>query len=170
MVLLLLGAIWAAFLLPPLLRARAEHRPHGSIVDFRRQLHVLGRTTPATPSLGLRPSQPASRPALGLTPPAAYGPVARGATAAPVRRSGAAKRRRDVFFGLLGLMTGSLLLSFVPAFGFLLIAHVVLDVVFVAYVAALVYLRNLAAEREMKVRFMPQAQPEPAFALRQSAN
>lgn len=169
MVLLLLGAIWAAFLLPPLLRARAEHRPHGSIVDFRRQLHVLARATPPSPSLGLRPSQPASRPALGLTPPAAYGPVSR-AAAGPMRRSGAAKRRRDVFFGLLGLMAGSLLLSFVPAFGFLLIAHIALDIVFVAYVAALVYLRNLAAEREMKVRFMPQGQPEPAFALRQSAN
>ena len=166
MVLLLLGAIWAAFLLPPLLRARSEHRPHGSIVDFRRQLNVLGRTTPVSPSLGLRPSQPATRPAMGLTPPAAYAPVTR-----PSRRaSTAAKRRRDVFFGLLALMAGSLVLSFVPAFGFLLVVHLVLDVLFVAYVAALVYLRNLAAEREMKVSFMPQAQREPALALRQSAN
>lgn len=168
MVLLLLGAIWAAFLLPPLLRARSEHRPHGSIVDFRRQLHVLGRATPASPALGLRPSQPATRPAMGLTPPSAYGPVQ--SAMSPRRTSSAARRRRDVFFGLLALMAGSLVLSLVPAFRFLLVAHVVLDLLFAGYVAALVYMRNMAAEREMKVRFMPQPQADHAFALRQSAN
>ena len=47
MVLIVLAAVWAAFLLPPILRARAEHRPSGSITDFRRQLHVLARSTPA---------------------------------------------------------------------------------------------------------------------------
>lgn len=163
--LLLLGVIWAAFLLPPLLRARTEHRPNGSIVDFRRQLHVLGRAAPPSPSLGLRPSQPATRPSVTLAAPRVHHPAA-----VPSRRtSSAAKRRRDVFFGLLALMAGSLVLSFVPAFSSLLVVHLVLDALFAAYVGALVYLRNLAAEREMKVRFMPPAPAEPALVLRQSA-
>jgi len=40
-----------------------------------------------------------------------------------------------------------------------------------AYVLLLVRLRNVAAEREMKLRFLPRtAAPEPALLLRRSAN
>ena len=40
MVLVVLAAIWAAFLLPPILRDRQNNRPAGSIYDFRRQLQI----------------------------------------------------------------------------------------------------------------------------------
>jgi hypothetical protein len=43
---LLLGVIWAAVLLPPWLQARREARPNASIVNFRRQLWSLARTSP----------------------------------------------------------------------------------------------------------------------------
>ena len=81
------------------------------------------------------------------------------------------KRRRDVFFGLLVVMAGSLLLGALPPLRVLWAVHVLADLLFGAYVAALVYLRNLAAEREMKVRFLP-ARPasEPALLYRRSAN
>ncbi len=83
----------------------------------------------------------------------------------------AMKRRRDVFFGLLVVMAGSLLLGALPPLRVLWAVHVLADVLFGAYVAALVYLRNLAAEREMKVRFLPpRSTPEPALLYRRSAN
>jgi hypothetical protein len=82
------------------------------------------------------------------------------------------KRRRDVFVGLLVAMAGSLVLGLLPPLRVLWAVHVVLDLLFVAYVGALVYLRNLAAEREMKVRFLPPPvrPPEPALLYRRSAN
>jgi hypothetical protein len=45
-ILLAVGAAWAAVLIPPLLRARIENRPNSSVSDFRRQLSTLQRTVP----------------------------------------------------------------------------------------------------------------------------
>ena len=179
MVLIVLVAVWAAFLLPPILRARAEHRPSGSISDFRRQLHVLARSAPAG---NVAPQQLPGR----VVPMAApmqhqHRPVAvRGHVAAPQqplrlgRSRTTVKRRRDIFVGLLVAMVGSLVLGILPPLRILWSIHVVIDVLFVAYVGTLIYLRNLAAEREMKVRFLPTAatgpayQPEPALLLRRT--
>jgi hypothetical protein len=81
----------------------------------------------------------------------------------------AVKRRRDVFVGLLVAMGASLVLGFLPQLRALWALHLVLDVLFAAYVGLLVYLRNLAAEREMKVRFLPTAAPpEPVLLYRRS--
>jgi hypothetical protein len=166
-VLIVLAAVWAAFLLPPILRARSEHRPSGSISDFRRQLHVLARTSPsasASPVGALRttPLRPVARPGVVAGP----APVRLG------RSRQSVKRRRDVFVGLLVAMAGSLVLGLLPPLRVLWAVHVVLDLLFVAYVGALLYLRNLAAEREMKVRFLPPPvrTPEPALLYRRSAN
>ena len=169
--LIVLAAIWAAFLLPPIFRARAENRPSGSISDFRRQLRVLARTSPArsmsmpySPLSYARSTSPAfpAFPAVGARSPAPR--------MAKSRQS--VKRRRDVLVGLLVAMAGSLVLGFLPPLRALWAVHVVVDVLFAAYVALLVYLRNLAAEREMKVRFLPAAPaaPEPALLYRRSAN
>ena len=168
-VLILLAAIWAAFLLPPIVRARSENRPSGSISDFRRQLRVLARSTPVgvTPARAVAPVTAPRQPARPLHPPVA---------ARPARRRSSVKRRRDIFAGLLVAMAGSLVLGFLQPLRILWAVHVVLDVLFVAYLALLVALRNAAAEREMmKVRFLPAqsppARPEPAFAYqRRSAN
>ncbi|HEX4978753.1 MAG TPA: hypothetical protein VFV35_01695 [Acidimicrobiales bacterium] len=169
MVLILLAAIWAAFLLPPILRARAENRPSGSITDFRRQLRTLARTSPsavATRTVG--PSNAAvgarSRPVRHL--PAQSQPVGLS------RSRRAVKRRRDIFVGLLVAMAGSLVLGFLPPLRALWALHVALDVLFAAYVGLLVYLRNLAVERELKVRFLPTTarsrQAEAVLAYRRS--
>lgn len=45
-VFLLLGVVWAAVLLPPLLQARREARPIASIMSFRSQLWSLQAATP----------------------------------------------------------------------------------------------------------------------------
>jgi len=109
-----------------------------------------------------------------------YGPVAPGGQmtgplAGPYARSSARRRRREVFKALLVAMAGTLVLGAIPAFRGLWAVHVVLDLAFVGYVALLVRLRNLAAEREMKVRLLPRVDgdvlasitiPEPAYAKR----
>jgi type III secretory pathway component EscV len=88
------------------------------------------------------------------------------------------RRRRDVLTALVVAVVATLGLGLVPAFRILLMAHVVADILLVAYVALLVHQRNVAAERDMKVRFLPQAghrfdpallRAEPAL-LRRSAN
>lgn len=168
-VLIVLAAVWAAFLLPPILRARSEHRPSGSITDFRRQLHVLSRTTPAGPGGPQFPGR-AMVQSPGRVVPIRNGMSPVGAPLRLGRKRATVKRRRDVFVGLLVAMAGSLVLGALPPLRVLWTIHVLLDVLFAAYVGALIYLRNQAAERDMKVRFLPQAAPEPALLLRRSAN
>ena len=166
MALIVLVVAWAAFLLPGVLRARAENRPSGSISDFRRQLRVLARTSPA-----YVPGRPM---AMQMQVPVRR--VQQPVTPRLVRSRAAVKRRRDVFVGLLVGMGASLVLGFLPPLRALWAVHVVVDVLFLAYLAMLIYARNLAAERDMKVRFLPSAAgrvpavAEPALAYRRSAN
>ncbi|HUF99743.1 MAG TPA: hypothetical protein VMM60_16570 [Ilumatobacter sp.] len=54
LVLLVLGATWAAVLIPPLLRNRIENRPNSSVTDFRRQLNKLQSTVPSRASGSMR--------------------------------------------------------------------------------------------------------------------
>ena len=178
MVLLFLAGIWATVLLPPVFRARAEGRPADSIGSFRRQLHVLDRLGPTTVAPAHRLGHHATGPAaiglgLGYSNGVNRG-VVNGVYRRPSKAAMARKRRRDIFQGLLLAMAGSLGLGFLPALRVMWGFHLVLDALFVAYVALLLRMRNLATEREMKVRFLPTAHamraPEPALALRRSAN
>lgn len=45
---LILGVVWAAVLVPPILRSRREGRPSSSVVSFRAQLSTLERATPGS--------------------------------------------------------------------------------------------------------------------------
>lgn len=111
-ILIVVAAAWAAVLLPPLLRNRAENRPNSSVSDFRDQLSSLQRAMPtrgvAVRSMGrsLAPSS-LSRPAAGGRPaqrgPArsssprgqnSYGPSARGSRADNQRMQDASLRSR----------------------------------------------------------------------------
>jgi len=162
LVLLILAALWGAVLIPPALRARAEASPADSIGSFRRQLRILQRTAP-----GPVASVTAIHPPWPVSP--AGGKGARGTSrAARVR---AQKRRRDIFFALLAGMAGSLVLGFVPALRVMWGLHVALDAAFVAYVGLLMRMRNVAAERDMKVRFLPGSTAElPPLLLRRTGN
>ena len=74
---------------------------------------------------------------------------------AALRRRQAQKRRRDVFFALLAGAGGSLVLALIPGLSIMWSVQVLFDLLLAGYVALLVHLRNLAAERELKLRFMP---------------
>jgi hypothetical protein len=53
-VLLAVAAIWAAVIVPPLLRSRTENRPNSSVTDFRRQLSTLQRAVPTRTMVPMR--------------------------------------------------------------------------------------------------------------------
>lgn len=194
MVLLVLAGIWAAVLIPPAVRARAEGRPGDSIHNFKRQLTVLRRTGPHRASAGgdhwyrSHNSQAALTPVHGPIRSARTVPMTSHRAAAPVRgmraatpvsaaRSRTIRRRRDILSALLVAVFATLALGLLFSIGIMLVANVISDLLLVAYVALLVHQRNVAAERDMKVRFLPQAhrldpallRAEPAL-LRRSAN
>ncbi|CAN5185075.1 hypothetical protein BH24ACT1_BH24ACT1_09750 [soil metagenome] len=180
-VLVILAMVWAVFLLPQLFRARAE-RSTDSIGAFRRQLSILERTSPVggvsvtrlgTASAGHRVT--GVRPVGSIAVARQTAPRSLGVHAATrhraAGRASARKRRRDIFCGLLVAICVSLVLSFVPAMQMMLWVHLALDAAFVAYVALLIRAQNLAAERELKVRFLPTvSNPQPQLLLRRSAN
>lgn len=188
--LLVLAIVWAAVLVS-WIRSRASSNFADSVGTFRRHLKVLERAAPSTvrpanrmrvPSAVLSPpyrltpkGRPAVRPA--AAPPAraravggrpaavSAGAVTRrpvSTTAAALRRRRSQKRRRDVLLFLVGAAVGTLALSAVPGLRRLVYANVIFDIMLVAYVALLVRLRNLHAEREMKLTFLPPVRPVPA--------
>lgn len=53
-VLLAVAAVWAAVIVPPLLRSRVENRPNSSVTDFRRQLSTLQRAVPTRTMVPIR--------------------------------------------------------------------------------------------------------------------
>ena len=173
MVLLILAIVWAAVLGPSLLRRRAE-RSTDSIGAFHRQLRVLERTGPTVfdPAHTLQVRRPFRLPrsTSGLPvvrPDAPLRPV-RGRRPDPYFRADACRRRRNILFGLLAstFLSGVLALAAGP----MLYIAVLSVVLLVGYVSLLVYLRTLAAEREAKLRYLPQAvDAEPGVASRRVA-
>ena len=53
-VLLAVAAVWAAVIIPPLMRSRSENRPNSSVTDFRRQLSTLQRAVPTRTMVPMR--------------------------------------------------------------------------------------------------------------------
>jgi hypothetical protein len=182
-VLLLLAGLWIGAGIY-YWRSRWEGLAADSIGSFHYQLRALERAVPVV-------IHPANRLGGPLRRPEAPGPVdlgvvavdatvgAAGATlvARPVRRPLAStpmvvasrrrrafKRRRDVFFGLMLGLVGSFSVGLVPSLRMMWVVSGVLLVLLVAYTAALVNLRNRAAERSMKDSFRAR-RPEPAVLL-----
>jgi len=148
-VLLILAIVWAVFLVPQIVRHRAEKTPADSVGAFRNQLSVLERSTPAM--AGVRRPAPS---------------VAR------ATRSEARRRRQAIVVRLLGAMAVTLMVGLVvrPV----LYLHVLLDVLFLAYCGLLWRAQALVAERDQKVLYLPgatqpQQQPSPLL-LQQSGS
>ncbi len=196
MVLLVLALIWAVVLLS-WLRSRTAGSFGDSIGSFRRHLHVLERTGPLTvlpanrmrgPSpidapafapVSLRPriSEPPPLPSLAARRAAGAGPAgyrsagvragAPGPSPATLRRRHSQKRRRDLLLILVGLAALTLVLGFIPGLHALLYVQVVFDLLLIGYLALLVRIRNLNAERAAKVTYLPPVRAVPPGAVRQ---
>ena len=165
MVLLVLAVIWGAVLIPPMLRARSESRPADSIGNFRHQLSVLRRTGPTV----VPPAHALRIPRFTAAPAPTY-QMARTYSTEGARRARTVKRRRDVLLTLVVAMGVTLVLGMLPPFRAVLWLHVACDIAFGLYVTMLIKIRNQAAEREMKLRFLPSAPPDNVLLLRRSAN
>jgi hypothetical protein len=162
-VLLILAVVWGVFLVPQVLRARADRGPADSIGAFRNQLSVLDKTagSAGVPSLAARRAMHQSHSI--SAPLAAYGVGYRKPTAFELQQ-----RRQRVFLGLLGLVIVTLALGllFTPFF----VLNIAADTAFGAYVVLLARARALATERDMKVRYLrpgPTAAPVPVPAYAQ---
>jgi hypothetical protein len=185
-VLVVLVLVWAVVLGPSLLRRTADRQSKDSIGSFHRQLHVLGRTGPslmppahrlgASIAIGSGDSAGTTWPtsASGQSGPPLIRPDQFDARGRPtLRRSdpyfrpGACKRRRDVLMVLLCTLTATGLIGIIPAMHVLLLGTAAVGVMLGAYVALLVRLRNLALEREVKLRYLPRAtESEPVLVRR----
>ncbi|MEW6154879.1 MAG: hypothetical protein AB1673_12955 [Actinomycetota bacterium] len=144
-VFIVLGLIWAAVLVPPVLRARAERRAE-FIASFSEQMGVLGKGPQAAAQAGQ----------------AGAGQAGAGSkTGRPRRRVSAAKRRRDVLGGLVGALAGSLVLGVVPALRVAWVVALFLLNASIGYVAVLVHQRDVARRRAEQA-----ANPGPAAAGR----
>jgi hypothetical protein len=172
----LLAVVWIAVLAPPLLRKGAETRRADSIGDFRRQLVVLQRTGPSV----ISPANTRVDRQLG-SPAPAYAAPASASASAPARAPrqsrqatlSARRRRRNVLVTLTLTTLLLVVLGAVPGMHLLLVVAAVSGVLLVLYVSLLVRMRNAAAEREMKLSFLPgpAAYAAPgAPLLRRSAN
>jgi hypothetical protein len=129
-VLLILAVLWAAVLVPPVLRSRSEHR-RGGVGDYTSRLGALMDRRPSPPSAS-RPGARQPLRAVGRTSASPFRSTARSRRA----RATAQKRRRNVLVVLIGVV--------VVTFGFALlispllwIPQVLADLLLVAYLSLL---------------------------------
>ncbi|MGA1508908.1 MAG: hypothetical protein ACO37X_04355 [Ilumatobacteraceae bacterium] len=148
-VLLVVGAAWAAVLIPPLVRGRSENRPHSSVVDFRRQLSTLQRSTPQRQVSPLRVARPlAPSPA---RPVAARRPAPRavlrsahhGSSTLTMSRAHLVRQRRQNVVLTLTLMTlGSAFIAFTTKSDFFIYVFVLAAMALVGYCYKLSQIRR----------------------------
>jgi hypothetical protein len=79
-------------------------------------------------------------------------------SSAELRRRRTLERRRNVLFSLAGACAGTLFLSLVMGTPMLVI-NVACDLMLAGYVLLLVQLRNAAADRDAKLRYLPRQRP-----------
>ena len=176
-VLLILAVLWAAVLVPPVLRARSENRRGDRIGPLRLGAHVRSPSLAAfgpPPLLGGRsgPDRSAGRSRASLP----Y--RADGSSRAPAEITPTQKRRRDVMLVLVGGVVLSLVLAAFTGTAFLWALHLLADVLLGAYVLLLVRIRQRTApypvaapsplERQRQLRHAAYPQRR-EFALRRTA-
>jgi hypothetical protein len=169
-VLLVLAALWAAVLLPPLLRSRLTRSVAAdSIGEFNYKLDVLSRTN------GTAPQQPAPRtprvlsraPAFAIRPSHTPSAIASRPTLATSPH--ATKRRGDVLRVLVVAVGLTMGLAYFTGAPTLWGVQVFADVCLVAFLGIWAWVRNLQADRAQTVRFLPQGRA-PELALRRTGS
>jgi hypothetical protein len=155
LVILLLGVLWAAVLVPPILRARGNSTI-GGVGDFMARLGQIGRheSRRSTPRgmlgstgglLGPRPMEPIAPPVKHMRIPGAMTP--------------AQKRRRDVLVVLLGGVGFTFLLAIVGHSMALWMLQLVADLLLGIYVVLLLQFKSRAQDRRTKVTYLDRPRP-----------
>lgn len=132
-VLLILAVLWAAVLVPPVLRSRSENR-RGTVGDFTSRLDALSRHSSPPRSTGARPERP-----LHAVPSSRDGSV-RPQVAAPM--TPAQKRRRDVLIVLGGAAIATLLLAVATGSPLLWASQIAADAFLAAYTLLIVLMKH----------------------------
>jgi hypothetical protein len=163
-VLLVLAALWAVVLLPPMLRARmARSVSSDSIGEFNYKLGVLSRTngTSSAPlprrSRGIGRVPTFSSPQTALHAPA-LSPAARGA-----------KRRADVLRVLIGTVVVTLALAYFSGASLLWGVQLIADVALLGFLGLWAYTRNLQMVQTRNVHYLP-SRRAPELALRRTGS
>ena len=137
MVLLVIILIWAAFLLPPLIRQRLDGNPVESIGKFNRHLRVLRSTTPAASALA-GSAHTTAMPTIWVS---------------EARRLAVQRRRRQVAKSLLVTAAATFVGALLPDLQFLFAVHLLVDVLLVTYLVSLAQVRRQEAERRVAAEF-----------------
>ena len=165
MVLLVLAIVWGV-LLVTWLRSRPSGALSDSVGSFRRHLRVLERATPSTVMPANRLSAGTGSPhqipayrssAMPALAPRGYPAPSRSSRYTDptvIRRRQSQRRRRDVFLVLIVGASATLLLAMVPGMSVMWTLQILFDIALVAYVALLVRMRNLEADRQLKLRYL----------------
>jgi len=134
-VLLILAVLWAAVLVPPVLRSRSQGRRGETIGPLNYRLDSGGGR-----SLGSGPGafRPAAFPSRSLRASAAAGAPSR----PPGEMSPAQKRRRDVLIGLLGAAVLTFALAIFTGAIAIWLLHLLADALLGGYVYLLVQLKR----------------------------
>jgi Flp pilus assembly protein TadB len=138
-VLLILAVLWAAVLVPPVLRSRSESR-RSDMADFTFRLGALTGSR-SSRSNGSRPGR-----SLHAVPDFRFAPArsedVEGRPGARARRSAAQRRRRNVLMILGGAVVASLLLVLVLGSPILWMAQVLADLMLAIYLFLLILMRR----------------------------
>jgi hypothetical protein len=130
-VLLILAVLWAAVLVPPVLRSRSESR-RGTVGDFTSRLGALNPHPSPQRSVGARPERP-----LHAVPSSRDGSVGQQVPMTPAQ-----KRRRDVLIVLGGAAVATLLLAVVTGSPLVWASQIAADVLLAAYTCLIVLLKQ----------------------------
>jgi hypothetical protein len=146
-VILVLVILWAAVLLPPILRARAEGGRSGVNGGVAEVMSIVTSTLDRV--RGSERDLPPVQPLVGPV-----GPMGElGSLRAPGFMSPAQRRRRDVLVGLLFAVGITLVMALFSGGSIVFVAlHLVADAVLGGYVCLLLQLKAREQERRSKVR------------------
>ena len=146
-ILLVVGAAWAAVLIPPLVRGRYDGRPNSSVLDFRRQLSNLQRANPPRGASPMRMSRPLAQ--APLRPVANRRPAPRRAhlelannTRGITRQHLIRQRRQNVVLTLALTTLGSAFIAFTTKSDFFIYVFVLAAMALIGYCYKLSQIRR----------------------------
>ncbi len=171
-VLLVLAALWAVVLLPPLLRSRSTRSVSSdSIGEFNYKLGVLSQTNGAAPAArpSRKPRMQRPGPAMPPRPLPQHGARTAMAPYAMSSPQRAAKRRADILRGLVIAVALTMALAYLTGSPLVWGVQLVTDVCLVAFLGLWAWARNAQADRAQTVRYLPNRRA-PELAFRRTAS
>ena len=146
-VILVLGILWVAVLVPPILRARGQQNRSDSVGDFHHKLRSLGQAN------GHR-----TRPRRTTAASPIFVPSHTGMSGMTAQQ----KRRRDVLFVLLGLVAFTFFVAVLTRSMAFIALQLVTDIALAGYVYLLVQYKQRAHAQQPKVPYLGAAYREPS--------